>query len=79
MNRFRFARHVPIWIEISVEVTPRFDTVLDLDTADLDDAIACSGIEASGFSVENNFPHAPNLSAKQPESSENLMHLGLSC
>ena len=29
----------------------------DLDTADLDQAVPAEGIEAGGFSIENDFPH----------------------
>ena len=55
---FGFERHVALGIEISVEVAAGLDPVEDLDAADLDHAVAAGRVEAGGFGIEDDFPHA---------------------
>ena len=80
MDCFRVARHRPLGIEISVEMTARLDTIEHLYAADLDYAIAPACIQSRGFGVEDDFPHSVNLfTSGQAKAIENVPHLGLSC
>ena len=65
MHRFGLERHVAVGIEISVEVAAGLDPVEHLDAADLDHPVAAGRIEPGGFGVEDDFPHASNLSARR--------------
>ena len=42
-------------IDEAVKRTARGQQILDFDTADLDQPVACAGIEAGGFRIENDF------------------------
>src|SRR5437868_12930042 len=76
----RFERHVPLGVEISVIVTAGLDSIDDLDTADLDHAIAAHRVEARGFRVEDDFSHGSNLStAADSETSQNVADLAFCC
>src|SRR5574338_74826 len=54
-------RHVPVGVEISVEMPAGLDAVVDLDAADLDDPVAGCRIQSSRLGVENNLTHDANL------------------
>ena len=58
VHRFGLERHVAFGIEISVEVAAGLDAIEDLDAADLDHAVAAGRVEASGFGIEDDLPHA---------------------
>src|SRR4029079_15081211 len=76
----RFEGHVALGIEISVEVTTGLDTVEHFDAADFNDAVAAGRIQARGLSVEDDFPHEPNLiTFGDSKTSEDFAHLALSC
>ena len=59
MDRFRLEGHVAIGIEISMEMPAGFDAVINLNTADLDHAVAAQRVEPCRLRIENNFPHGP--------------------
>ena len=73
VDRLGLERHVALGIEISVEVAAGLDPVEHLDAADLDHAVAAGRIEARGFGVEDDFPHAriyrPAASPRQARMS----------
>ena len=73
--------HVALGIEISMEVAAGLDAVEDLDAADLDHAVAAQRVEARGFRIEDDFPHATQIyrPCADSETSENVAHLALSC
>ena len=50
--------HRPTWIHVAVEVVPGKPPPDQLDAADLDDAIAESGVEAGRLGVEDDLSHA---------------------
>ena len=77
MNGEGFRRHVSVWIEISVEHRTGRNTVEQLDTANLDQAMALGRIEAGGFGVEDDFAHEPLLPSIRHLSNrlENITHL----
>jgi len=80
MHFLGFERHVPVGIEIGMEVPPGLDPVEDLDTTDLDHTITTQWVQARGFRVEDDLPHEANLSdGANSETSENVAHLALSC
>src|SRR5690349_16237562 len=57
MHFLGFERHVPLWIEISVEVPARLDAVEDLGAADLDHAVAAHRVQSRSLRVEYDLPH----------------------
>src|SRR6266545_6935410 len=62
----RFRWHVALGIDVAVKGLPRRHAVEYLDAADRDQAVAAQRIEASGFSIENDFAHGfqePELQA----------------
>jgi hypothetical protein len=44
-------------VDVPMEGLPGRHAIENLDTADLDQSIAPHGIEASGFSIKNDFAH----------------------
>ena len=53
-------RDQPLRVDEAVKGSPRRQQILDLDTAHFDQPVARLGVEAGGFSVENDFAgHAP--------------------
>lgn len=79
VNGLGFGRHVAFRIEIGVKVPPRLDPVVDLNASDFDHSVAAGGVEARGFRIKHDFPHALNLSRSEPQASENLAYPGASC
>ena len=76
VNRLRFVRHLALGIEICVEMPPGLDPVEDLDTTDLDHAVARGRVQSRGLGIEDDFPHAGKLSlVAETETSENVAHL----
>src|SRR3954465_4384281 len=57
MHGKRFGRHVALGIDVAVKSLAGRHPVVDLDAADLDQAVAAQGIEAGGFGIENDFAH----------------------
>ena len=80
VDLLRLERHVALGIEVGVEVPAGFDTIENFDAADFDHPVAASRIKSGGLSVEDDFPHDPNLSTGgESETSQNVLHLGFSC
>lgn len=50
------------WIDVDLEFAAGRQVVVQLDAADLYDAVARSWIEAGGFGVEDDFPHVSSCS-----------------
>src|SRR5690606_25382620 len=63
MHRLGLRRHGSPRIEISVKGAAGLDPIYQLDTADLDKAMAVRWAEASGLGVENDLTHLSLLSA----------------
>ena len=55
MDAKRLLGHLPLGIEVAMEILAGRDVVDEFDAADLDDTIAGQRIEAGGFGVEDDF------------------------
>src|SRR5689334_1928335 len=59
----RLERHVPLGVEVAMEVAAGFDAVEHLDATDFDDAVPAHRVQTSGLGVENNLTHQRNYLA----------------
>src|SRR5204862_7480977 len=53
----RAAIDFALWVDVAVEAVGSVTPVHELDAAELDDAMACCGLEPSSFRVENDLAH----------------------
>ena len=66
VDSLRLGRHLAIRLQIALELAARRQMVDQLDGRDLDQPVTGIGIEAGGFSIENDLAHGESLCPASP-------------